>query len=601
MGMTRSAAMKDVTLRPTTAGQPTAAGVVPAGPPAPVPAQPGTSTQPSLSRDAVTAQGSGPAADFAAADPSVSFADRPTTTPIPGSPEAALLQDMTTMPGLPPQWEQAFLQLPPADQRAMAQMYQHLSSQGRSSFLVDPPQVREAMSQMYSRMNPAQQAAFSQLTPGEQRMLAQLYAGMSGPAKASLLARPAADQRLMTQAFQQLEGPAQAAFLRLTPDQQVQFGRVWAEAGRCEFSRPATGSTAALAALAGGPGSSAAEVRGHLPHLLASGRLTETGTGGRTALATLDRLRTVALTLPPGSNDNIYRQQIFNTLVGELDDPAGIRQGNYNTCGATCAQRMFARSAPADYAAFVVGLVATDGRGTLPDGTTIRREADSLVPQRPDDSRDDRNQLERMVQAAFMEHASPIGYSNTHDSNTILGIPIAAGMQGNGIARLYSEIRHRPVEVLASGSWLTILDGGGMAGVSQANLMGGIDEQLQRYPTEAVPTEVHWNTNGGGSGDLHWIEVSRMTADRVYFLNPHGNSFRLPAGQTMASLPVDPTNGKHYIEAGGNDGNPRHRIYDDGSESVEQPWFERSLEGAVVDPDIRASARAAEPPMTSPI
>ncbi|MBC7543074.1 MAG: hypothetical protein H7338_10115 [Candidatus Sericytochromatia bacterium] len=603
--------MKDLTVGQKTAEPAFETLTLPVPPLIPVKSSPVGGAVSGLGQDARTAKG-GPAAGFAPADAVTRFAGRPPAGPAPGTLEAALLQDMTEAPGLPPQWREAFLQLPPAAQQAMARMYRQLAPQGQSSFLCYPPNERAAMSQLFSRMRPTQQSAFVRITPGQQRTMAQMTVGMTGPAQAAFLARPAAEQTLMAQTFRTLDAPTQAAFVTVHPDQQVQFAQVWAAAGRVELGHSrapsqGTASQSPLEAPTSKMGDStelANQTR--LSQLLVSGRLTQPGRSGQTALGALDSLRIVSLALPPGSNDPMYRQQLFNTLVTELAAPTGIRQDNYNTCGATIAQRMFARENPGDYARLVIGLASEEGRATLPNGAVVSRAPNSLVAQTPDwaddKSRDNRNQVERLVQAAFMTFASPTHYSNAKDSNTILGIGIASGMSGGGIADLTSAIRGRDVAVLPSDNFVTVLDGGNMTGVSKSTLMQGLETQMQRHPKEAVAVELNFNTRGNSSSaDLHWVEIHTLTDNRVHYLNPHGNSFRLPTGKGLADLPVDAETGKHYTEADGKDNTPPRRIYEDGAESVERQWFEHSVEEVMVDPDIQGRMKGSEPARFNPL
>ena len=80
-------------------------------------------------------------------------------------------------------------------------------------------------------------------------------------------------------------------------------------------------------------------------------------------------------------------------------------------------------------------------------------------------------------------------------------------------------------------------------------------------------------------------------------------NFSVPHGQTLSNLPVDSTNGKHYITAGGAaDDTPPRRIYEDGSESIDRAFLQTSIEEVIVDPNVRDAMRASEPStFTSPI
>ena len=506
--------------------------------------------------------------------------------PAPGTPEARLYQDLDG-PGLSPQTRDAFRQLAPADQHGMAAMVDRFGEQGRYSFLIYEPSEQKGMTALFGQLGEAGQAAFIALTPGEQRKEATLFAALGPAGKTAFVAQPVGTQTGMAAVFATLSTGQQASFYALKPDQQAQFARVYDAAGRVDFAGPAAPRAQAVS-----------EVRDHLKSLLASGKLVKPGTDGQTVLSHLDQARTAPLTLPPGSNDPVYRQLLFNRLVSELDEPSRISQGPNGTCGATCVQREFCRHAPADYAGFILGLASTAGRGRMPDGTMVGRVSDSLVGHERTVAgghyADSREQVDRLAQAALMNQVSPTGYSDAKDKNTVLGVGVASGMSGSGLRSLYASIRCQPTGLLVSDSAHQIVDGGGLLGVSKNSIVHAIGQQVARTPGSTVPVEIHWNHGGTGitGQNLHWVEVTRQTADRVYYENPHGNRFQVPTGKAVRDLPIDTANAKHYIEVNDDDGPPR-RIYEDGAQSVSRAWFETSVEQGVVDPQLVAETQAA--------
>jgi hypothetical protein len=504
--------------------------------------------------------------------------------PAPGTPEAAVYKHMQEQPGIPPQTAAAFRQLPPEEQRAMGEMFGRMSEQQQWSFCVHDPAEQRALAKAFSQMSEPNKAAFLKLTPGDQIAITRATAAMNPAQQQAMAKHPVAEQKQIAVAHAGLSPTGKAAFAKLTPDQQAEVGRVWAEAGRIDLH----GVKAPKA-------QSPDDIRARLDSLLTSGKLTQVGTDGKTTLDHLDRLRTLPLALPPGTPASAYRQDLFNQLVTELDDPRTIQQGFNETCGATCAQREFARYRPSDYASFVTGLVSAEGKARLPNGEVVTRPPDTLVAHertvkdtKGNDKRvqDDRTAVDRIVQSSLMNYASPVTYRNSTDSNSVAGIGLGGGLPGSSMAKLYNALRPAQGTVLASDSVATTLDGGNMTGVTKKSLTGGIARQLQSHPGKTVPTEVHWKKDPGTfSGGLHWIEVSRVSEKRVYFQNPHGNSFP-PDQLSNKMLPRDEYTDMRYIEKDGSDGGPPRRIYEDGSESVSRAWFDASVEEAVVDPNV---------------
>jgi hypothetical protein len=524
--------------------------------------------------------------------PSTVAPDRPVTVamvgnlPAVGTPEAALLNQLHGQPGIPPQTQDAFLQLSPGEQRALGELF----GQMQWSFCIRPPAAQQAMAKAFSQMDEAHQADFLKLAPSEQHHIAQFHASISPAHQQALLRRSPAEQKQIAAAYAGLSPTGKTAFAMLSADQQAEYGRGWGEAGRIDLH-------GAKAPNALSPG----DIRRQLDQLLISGKLTAAGTDGKTTLDHLDRMRTQPLALPPGTPETIYRQILFNHLVTELADPRTIQQGVNGTCGATCAQREFARYLPADYASFVTGLVSAEGRARLPNGEIVTRPAGCLVAyERTATDReghtlrmpDDRTAVDRIVQASLMHYGSPVTYENARDTNSVVGISLGPGLSGSRMAKLYNSLRPEQGVILASDSIITILDGGNMTGVTKTSLAKGIAQQLHVRPGKTIPTEVHWSQKPGTlSGGLHWIEVTAVNDGRVYIQNPHGNSF--PAYQQgNLMLPRDAFTGLRYIALDGSDGTPPRRIHEDGTESVDRTWFNASVEEALVDPQLADQVKA---------
>jgi hypothetical protein len=216
--------------------------------------------------------------------------------------------------------------------------------------------------------------------------------------------------------------------------------------------------------------------RGQLMSLIDGGTLLKKDSQGHTLVQNLGQM--TAMSVPAGApydGDDILAQ-----TVSHLDDPNTINQSTKNTCGAATVQYLLAKDQPAEYARLVIGLAGPSGEVQLQSGQTMVRVPDSIdrsdgtwMPDKPGQGRDD---VERILQAAFQDHGFDIrgSYSNKTDrfaapvggpletaSGPLVGNMLSSALgadQGIGedkVANLYRDVLGQKAQVV--GDWGSFL------------------------------------------------------------------------------------------------------------------------------------------------
>ncbi|MDB5098178.1 MAG: hypothetical protein JWM80_2599 [Cyanobacteria bacterium RYN_339] len=267
--------------------------------------------------------------------------------------------------------------------------------------------------------------------------------------------------------------------------------------------------------------------------------------------ASLDALRTQPLA------DGLDRQQLVAQVIQELADPSRIDQKSMNTCGATTAQILLARTHPEEYARLVAGLASPEGRVQLQDGSWLARDASWSFA-----GDGDRSLSSRLLQPAFMAAVEPgipaeapalIGqllgplgplvgpllstlvgsYANAGHDGYVFHVPFVGdvtlpGMLPGNFARLMRSLTGQDYQA-----------------------QGGDDQRwMAASPGQPVPVILNYAhapyDGGGETGDFapHWLQVTGYDAERhlVHLINPWGREEEVDEASFRAHLlsVVDP-------------------------------------------------------------
>lgn len=236
--------------------------------------------------------------------------------------------------------------------------------------------------------------------------------------------------------------------------------------------------------------------------LAMQGKLTDgpTASDGQTLLGALH----TAATQPnaPG----IDTRTLVCDLVRELATPSAIHQGNKGTCGPTTVQIKLAKDNPAEYARIVAGLASEGGEVQLANGETIRREYGTDA-----DDLSGRTQSSRLCQAAMMELGNgDASYDNGSDEHTLDG-EVTGGLGGSQINDI--------MEAVFDSSFETE-EVSGMSLDDRSARISDIEEALKRG--DSVPIAIGAGEATDGSTGCHWVNVTRIEGDTVYYQNPWG-------------------------------------------------------------------------------
>jgi hypothetical protein len=257
-----------------------------------------------------------------------------------------------------------------------------------------------------------------------------------------------------------------------------------------------------------------------LQMMLFDGRLpgSTPSAGGENLLSELHRTATEPVA------DGIDRDSLVSDMVQEIYDPASISQKGKGTCAATSTMISVARDDPAEYARLVRGLASPEGRVTMRNGDSIRREEGTAH-----DDGSQRTQSERLLAATLMEYGKKwLGYSN--DSDTHFG-------GGSGLS---VDDTDRILQGLTGKKW----DARTASNDDKAReLAKDMEEALE--DGGAVLAGLDWGAaDSGKTHGRHKVLVTGMTDDTVTYINPWGQEERMPRDEferrlNNANLPAD--------------------------------------------------------------
>lgn len=236
--------------------------------------------------------------------------------------------------------------------------------------------------------------------------------------------------------------------------------------------------------------------------LAMQGKLTEgpTASDGQTLLSQLH----TAATQPNAAG--IDTRTLVCDLVRELATPSAIHQGSKGTCGPTTVQIKLAEDNPAEYARIVAGLASETGEVQLANGETIRREEGTAT-----DDFSGRTQSSRLWQAAMMELGNgDASYDNGTDAHTLDG-ETTGGLGGSQINDMMEAV---------FGSSYETEEVSGMSLEDRTARISDIEEALKRG--DSVPIAIGAGEATDGSTGCHWVNVTRIEGDKVYYQNPWG-------------------------------------------------------------------------------
>jgi hypothetical protein len=238
---------------------------------------------------------------------------------------------------------------------------------------------------------------------------------------------------------------------------------------------------------------------------------------GRTLIENLKALSLQTLVLPAelknaGLDPNVY----LYSVLGELNDPNEINQGNRATCTVTSVQYLLAKQNPAEYARLMTGLLTVEGKVQLRDGSWLSRVADSVGP----DDDPSRNGSERLLQSALMNYAHA-GYSNKTDSSPeLFGLLKLVGLRDRQTLHVARAVLGRDFAVFTG-------HGDNRAASTRE---GRVLEQFRKRSGKDILTSVRFGSSP------HMVVVQRIEGDRVLYRDPVGQLGQ--SGSELESMTV---------------------------------------------------------------
>lgn len=412
---------------------------------------------------------------------------------------------------------------------------------------------------------PAQPAATEEASPSLGSDQSQLpTAGKGGPPPL-LLYLSDVDQVVTGQ----LTTHQTTAYLKLPPEQRWAFSQVFLqlgqEADKALKERDIDWNTV----------SPLERARFEVADMLADKRLFAKDRDGVSMLNRLGQFFTTSLDLPDKAKEAPQRYRVTQLahVISHVYHRTAIHQGNWGTCGGTCAQIDLASNFPAQYVSFALGLLSKAAQGTLPDGRTLKRAPDSLNGA----VNDARPTVSRLIQSTFMKEANAGDYA-AKDAQ--------AGMDALGGGKIHTFVRGEDVRFLVDSNWENLGLGSLTQGVRHEFLFAAIQMDLTRQqaigrPLPLVPVSLKWNK------DAHQVMVTHMTDSRVYVVNPHQDPYttlKMNKDHREGVELKGPKKGLAYVEGPYPGGGPSPvRIYSDGSQSFPKELFDKQMYGAIVE------------------
>lgn len=199
--------------------------------------------------------------------------------------------------------------------------------------------------------------------------------------------------------------------------------------------------------------------------------------------------------LAPG----LDRAKLLAQVIGEVQDPVRIFQGQRNTCGATTSQLMLAGKDPQEYVRLVTGLASPAGKVAMAGGGVLERKADWQAED------GDRSLPSKLLQPAFMEYAEvAMAYNNSTDHSEVGGVKLLEGLTGLGAAALQGQLFGKPyVDIMPTA----------------ANRHAVATQLLDLLKAGKGPISASFY---GQVENGHFLRLDRVEGDRVYVTNPWG-------------------------------------------------------------------------------
>jgi len=260
---------------------------------------------------------------------------------------------------------------------------------------------------------------------------------------------------------------------------------------------------------------------------------------GRSVLQNLAIMATqpVATGVDPG--------RLLAEVAQHLDDPARIRQGQFNSCGAGSSQQLFAQSQPAEYVRVIGALAGPQ----LPPvaitqgGVELTRHPQWQVGLLQPGGRDTASSL---FQPAFMQAANLAGALGNYENVSGEGSSPFERSDGLTLPNGYvlpGVFPHQQSQILESltGVAYTGQLGNGASAFNLAMTAAGLNSSLRidpwRQATAERPVTVALNyISEAGGMSPHWLTAVGMEDANVVFLNPHGQRETIPEAEVRAHM-----------------------------------------------------------------
>jgi hypothetical protein len=247
-----------------------------------------------------------------------------------------------------------------------------------------------------------------------------------------------------------------------------------------------------------------------LQEMLIDGRLD--GDKGKKTLDELEKMSTGEVA------SGIDRNALVADTVQELEDPSSIAQHGWGTCAATIASTEVARTDPAEYARLVRGLASPEGKVTMKNGEELKRE---VIAEPDDDHGPARSQSQRLLAPALMEYGNGSDDYDPRDDSNQKDYGLFHKFNGRGLDHGQFD---RVIEGLTGKKWnshgVDHEDGAEALDKIQQHTDGGRD----------IPVGLDWGDGG------HKVLVTRVTDDRVYYVNPWGQEESMSRAEMEARI-----------------------------------------------------------------
>jgi hypothetical protein len=255
------------------------------------------------------------------------------------------------------------------------------------------------------------------------------------------------------------------------------------------------------------------------------------------------------------------RRELLKEFIHELANPGELNQASWSVCGTAIVYPLFLNS-PAESARLMRALVSEEGKCRLKDGSMLERAAYSLLP----DDQPGRSISERLLMSAFMERANGhLRYCNVcdHHYDTKHGEIRHTGLTNDEIASLYlaiTGIRYSRLEIgynssdilfneltrlAASESFIPLTLKWNRSEVLPTTYRHALKLSEETHEPMIVVTQ---STSVVPVDGYHFVLCLKVTPDRVYYRNSHGQS-SVPAGTELEDPPRRVEDPKSGIES----------------------------------------------------